>query len=266
MMRMKAMRIALVAVALTVIFAPAALAEEDEWQFGIGTGFFGLNIDGDVGITTALGPVDLDASMTGDEVRDLLESAFGFGGFAAKGKWAILYAGTYLELEDTITGVGPLGSPVSSTVTFTQHGAEVAAAYRFALKGKNAWSVLGGLRYTKHEYDLGLSIDNDPPNPPAELARNIDHDWTDLLIGLTHARQINDRWTWTNRLDAGFGGSDGTFFYNTSFNWQFAESWAMGIYGQITSIDFENDNRGDPDWYAYDANEYGLGLSILYTF
>lgn len=249
----------LILAALTMVLGSPAVAQ-DEWEFGIGTGFFGLNIDGDEGFTTALGPVDLDASLDSDEVREILESFFGLGGYAAKGKWVIRYSAQQLELEDSLGGTGPLGVPVSAGGTFNGSGAEVSAAYRFALKGKHAWSVLGGIRYTKHEYDFALNIGGAP------LARNIDQDWTDFIIGFTHGYQISEKWTWSNRLDAGFGGSEGTYFFNTSFDWQFAESWALGLFGQITSVEFENDNRGDPDWYLYDADEFGLGVNILFKF
>ena len=142
---------------------------------------------------------------------------------------------------------------------------EFTAARRFAVKGKHAFSVLGGVRYSMHEYFFALVVDNNPPNPPAAFIRNIDQDWTDVLIGLTHGTQLSEKWTWSNRVDAGFGGSEGTYFLNTSFGWQFAKSWALNLYAQDTSIEYENDNRGDPDWYLYDADEFGAGVSILYT-
>jgi hypothetical protein len=257
----------MIVAALTFALAPAAVAK-DEWEFGIGTGFFGLNIDGDAGISTiqdfpgapAGTPLLLDASLEFDEVRELLESAFGLGGFAAKGKWVIQYSFAQMELEDDISGATDGGVPVAAGLTFTGSGAEVTAAYRFAVTGKHAWSVLGGARYTKHEYDFDLTIG------AATLARDIDQDWTDVLVGLTHGNQLSMKWTWSNRLDGGFGGSEGTYFFNSSANWQFAKSWALGLYGQIMSIEFENDDPGDPDWYLYDAEEFGVGFNVLYTF
>jgi hypothetical protein len=251
--------------AAALALAPNVVAQ-DKWKHGIGTGLFALNVKGDTGFTTALGPVELEADVNFDELREVLESAFGVGGYAAKGKWTLLYSAFQLSVEDSISGTGPLRNPASAGLDATYTGGEFAAAYRFAVTGKHAWSVLGGIRYLKHEYDFGVAIDNDPPNPPATLTRNIDEDWTDLLVGLTHATRLGDRWTWSNRLDAGFGGSEGTYFFNTSFNWQFTKSWALSLYGQITSIDFENDNPGDPDYYLYDADEFGPGLNILYTF
>ena len=126
--------------------------------------------------------------------------------------------------------------------------------------------MFGGARYTGHEYDLLLAVDNMPPAAPVMLTRNIDHDWTDAVIGLSHATRLGKKWSWSTRIDAGFGGSEGTSVFNTSFGWQFVKSFALSIYAQNTMIDFENDNRGDPDWYLYDGNEFGLGFIILYTF
>lgn len=249
---------------LIMLSSPAA-AQQDEWKFGIGTGFFALNIEGDAGFATGLGPVELGASLDTGDVQELLDSAAGLGGYAAKGKWVLQYSGGQLKLEDELTGTGPMGSPTTAVASFTGTSAEFTASYRFALTGKHAWGILGGVRYTKHEFDFDLTIDNNPPNPPAAFSRDIEQDWTDGLIGLTHAARLGDKWSWSNRLDAGFGGSEGTYFLRTNFGWQFAKSWALNIYAQNVSIEYENEEPGDPDWYLYDADEYGAGLNVLYT-
>jgi hypothetical protein len=266
-MRKHAAPAVIVVAALTVMLGPAAVAQ-DEWKHGIGTGFFGLNIDGDGGFTLrALDvPIYVDMTMNNSEVRDLVNSAFGLGGSSAKGKWTLTYSVGQMELGDKVKGTTADDDPASLKVDFTATGAEFAAAYRFALTGKNAWSVLGGVRYTGHEYDFKIEIDNDPPNPPLALKRNIDEGWTDVLVGLTHGTSLSDKWTWGTRLDAGFGGSEGTYNFNTSLNWHFAKSWVLVTYGKYTSIEFENDDPGDPDWYFYDADEFGLGFNFVYTY
>jgi hypothetical protein len=257
----------MIVAAMAVMLAPAAVAK-DKWKFGIGTGFFSLNIDGDAGFSTirdfgpvtAETPILLDASLDSDEVRELMESGFGLGGFAVKDKWHIGYSLGRLELEDTLGGTTDGGTTVAATTTFTAFGGEVTAAYRFAMTGKHAWSVLGGLRHTKHEYDFGLTVGG------VTGTRNLDNDWTDVLVGITHGTQLAKKWSWSNELNGGFGGSEGTYYFKSSANWKFAKSWALGFYGKYTSIEFENDDPGDPDWYLYDADEFGLGFNILCTF
>jgi hypothetical protein len=60
-----------------------------DWSFGIGTGIFRVNFDGDMGFDTAAGPVELDVDLDADDVSDVMETAFGLGGYATDGKWMI---------------------------------------------------------------------------------------------------------------------------------------------------------------------------------
>ena len=243
------------------IFTSHAFAQ-DEWRHGIGTGIFALNLDGDQGMNTTLfGPVQVNFDLSTDEISDYVETAFGFGGFSAKGKWKILYSLQYMELGDDISGTTSVGAiPVAAKATFTATGAEVAGVYRFAQSDRNRWGVLGGLRYLKHELDSTLTIG------ASTFARNLEENWTDVLIGLTHSAIISDKWSWNTRVDVGFGGAEGTLNVDTGASWRFAESWAAKFFGKYTAQDFENSNKGDADWYLYDVDEFGLGATVLYLY
>jgi len=246
------------AVILAIFFAPVVRAQ-DEWHYGIGTGVFALNLEGDAGVGTLLGPAMVDLSLDTSEITDLLESAIGIGGYAAKGKWVLLYSYQQMELEAGVQRATQAGTPGSALVNFTGSGAELAATYRFAVKGKNAWSALFGARYIKHELLFDLDIGANA------FTREIDQDWTDALVGFTHAHPFSKKWTWTNRLDFGFGGSEGTVSFNSGFQWQPARHFAMVIFAKGTAVDFENGNPSDADWYLYDIDEFGIGLNFLYT-
>ena len=129
-----------VVVVLAMFFAPVVHAQ-GEWHSGIGTGAFALNIEGTEGFNTFLGPVVLDVSLDTSDIKDLLESAVGIGGYAAKDKWVILYAFQKMELEGGFGGATVTGTPASALVNFTGSGAELAATYRFAVTDKNAWKA-----------------------------------------------------------------------------------------------------------------------------
>ena len=91
----------LLAVAPLLLLGPGVQAQ-DSWKFGLGTGFFSMAIDGDIAFAdSGVLEIDLDNSDT----SDLMESAFGFGGYAAKGKWRILYSLGRLTLEDDDGGL-----------------------------------------------------------------------------------------------------------------------------------------------------------------
>ncbi len=230
------------------------------WTHGIGTGISFTNLDGETGFDTALGPVRIEVDMDSDEFDEIVETAFGLGGFSSKGKWTLSYSGSYLELEDGESGSGPLGIPVSSTVNQEIIAAEFSAAYRFAVTGKHAWSVLGGVRYVDHSYEIDLEVGM------FSSRQTIDNDWTDLLIGITHAYPFSKKLAWTNQLDGGFGGSEGTLHFNTALQWRVAKSWNLTFSGDYRAVDFENASEGASDWYLYDVDEFGFGLGFAYIF
>lgn len=119
-----------------------------------------------------------------------------------------------------------------------------------------------GARYTKHELSADIrstGLINNHRN------REIDNDWTDVLIGFLADVPLAENWTWNNRVDAGYGGSDGTYFFYTGVAWQFHKHWATTLYGSYTAVDFENGNKGDADWYLYDVDQSAVGLNILFT-
>jgi hypothetical protein len=235
---------------------------QDEWTHGIGTGLFLLNLDGAQGFDTVSGPIEADLDLDTSELKDLIETAFGFGGFAKKGKWNIQYSLQYMELADAASGAIGL-TPVALDITFEASGAEVAGVYTFAKSGQNLWGVLGGVRYTKHKFASNLAI-----GPPISttLSNNFEHNWTDVLIGLTHTHIMSKEWLWNTRFDAGFGGSEGTYLFNTGATWIFAESWMATFFGKYVAVDFENGSRGNADWYLYDVDEFGIGATVLYVF
>ena len=57
--------------------APAALAQEDGWRFGVGTGLMSFSLDGDIGFATSAGGVVVDVDLDNSDTADLFESAFG---------------------------------------------------------------------------------------------------------------------------------------------------------------------------------------------
>jgi hypothetical protein len=239
-------------VLMVISYASVSYAE---WSYGIGTGFFRLNAKGDQGFNTQSGAVEFKIDLDPDDFSDLAESAFGFAGYATDGTWMVQYSFSNLELEDTTSS-----GPVSVTIGFDMTGAEITVGHPVYRTPKMILGVLGGVRYTKHELSADVTVAGGTVN------WSIDNDWTDLLVGLTLAVPLAEKWVWNNRVDAGFGGSEGTYSGNTGVTWRFYKGWAGTLYGKYTAVDFENGSRGDSDWYLYDVDEFGVGLAILYNF
>jgi len=244
--------------------ATHAFAEDaqDGWTFGIGTGINSLWVKGDQGWNSLLtgGPVTLNLDLTPNDIQDAMKTAFGFGGFAARGQWKILYSLKYMELEGDGNGTTPGGIPVYAKSNFKVSGATVAGVYQFAKTGKGVWGALGGVRYTKQKLTNSLTVGG------STAQNEISQHWTDVVVGLTNNYYFSMAWAWNTQVDAGFGGSNGTYHINTGPTWRFAQSWVAGAAVDYTDNNFENGSRGDPDWYLYKPTETAVGLSITYLF
>ena len=138
----------LLAAAVLVLSTQGALAQ-DEWHFGIGTGFGTLALDGDIGFRGFKGDIDLDNS----ETSDLVESAFGLAGFASKGNWAILWSAGSLTLEDDDKGL---------EAEWDRVAVELAGVYSFVNSERNR---LGYLVIVVEAHEDGVSVSASSSSP-----------------------------------------------------------------------------------------------------
>jgi hypothetical protein len=195
-----------------------------DWSFGIGTGIFRVNFDGDIGYNIEynnIGPVEHDVDLDADDVSDVMETAFGLGGYATDGKWMIQYSFGMLELEDDASVVLSSGDSVYSKIGFDKTNAELTVGY----------PIYHDARYTDHEIDRDLTI-----NGTRVASRDIDEDWTDALFGISADIPFAEKWMWNNKFNAGFGGSEGTYFAQTGVTWRFLKHWSASLYGKYTAV------------------------------
>lgn len=226
-----------------------------EWQYGVGTGLYQLNIDGDIGFTTMGGtPVESSVELDPEDISDLMTSAFGLEGYASNGKWMLTGGFSYLELE----GDGSRG-PVAMSLDFETVTASAMVGYLFYMDHGLSVRGHGGLRYTSHHFDSDITL---TPGPTS--SRSIDEDWVDAIIGLTAVWQFAEEWFWRNQAVAGFGGSEGMFFAQTGIDWRFHKNWSTSLFANTRAVDYESGDVGDSDYYSYDADEFGWGLNVMF--
>jgi hypothetical protein len=247
---------------IVVSFASVSYAK---WSYGIGTGFFGLNIDGTLGIhTNQAGPVDIDIDMDASDTRDLMESVFGFGGYATDDTWVIRYSFVTMELEGSDSTYQPqITSDLFSKAKYEWTGAEITVGYPIYRTSYATITLDGGLRYTKQEISTTLIFTGGVNE--TEL-NNYDNDWTDLLVGATATVPLSDKWAWTVTGNAGFGDSEGTYMGSTAVNWRFFKKLSASLYYKYIAVEYKTGSRGSSHWYHYDADEFGLGINVLYNF
>ena len=256
----------LLLILILVFTLSVSTTAQAEWNYGIGTGLMLLNFEGDVGLDlNVLGtPAIFDLDLDPDDVQDLMETAFGFGGFATNGTWKILYSFATLELADDQTVLTRDGlTTIDGEFSFTGTSGEIVVAY--PVSGSDAFRlhVYTGARYTNHELS-GDVVATGAIN--GSQSRDIDESWVDALIGIMADVPLADKWAWNTRVDGGFGGSEGTYMVNTGVSWRIHRKWSASLFGKYTAVEFENAEEGDADWYLYDVDESGVGLNFLYLF
>jgi hypothetical protein len=235
-----------------------AQANESKWKFGIGTGLFGLNLDGTIGMDIPLlgGAQKIDIDMDSSDVRDVMDTAFGFGGYATNGTWLIDYSLVYLRLEDR--GSDSSHGIDSAKFKYEASGFELLAGYPVLRNANIILYLHGGVRYTRHESRVNVTISG------THYTSKIDEDWVDGVIGVSANIPVAETVMWNNRITAAYGGSDGTYSVNSGLAWRFHKNWSTSLYGKFTAVEFENRSKGSSDWYLYDVNEFGAGVNILF--
>ena len=244
-----------------ILLSSAAYAE---WHFGIGTGLSFNNIDGKQGFNSLLlGPIKYDVQLDPKDFNDMTKTAFGFGGYVTDGTWLIQYSYANIELEDKASEYVPAyASTATLKVNFKMTGAELTVGYPVYKTPYLVVLVDGGARYTKHKFDNSLKVTGALTGGGSN---EFDHSWTDAVLGVSVNVPFAEQWTWNNRLNAGFGGSDGTYFASTGVTWRFLKHWAASIVGKYAAVKYENGSKSDSDWYYYDADESSIGLVVLFN-
>ena len=240
-----------------VFFIALTTSANAEWHFGIGTGLSATETKGEQGVnvvTNNIGPVKWDI-----DPGDFVDTGFGLGGFATDGKWMIQSSFSYLELSDeTLETVGV--NTVRGKFNFDISNVEFTVGYPIYQNKNLVLRGYSGLRYTKHNVGAKVVVDD-----VTRTDRDIDEDWTDVLLGLSTSVPFATQWSWNSKFDAGFGGSEGSYCVNTGIAYNFATHWSATIYGQFRTTEYENGTEADEDWYFYDLDETSLGINISYA-
>lgn len=243
---------------LAVVFGTPAYAE---WNAAIGTGISRTQVKGDQGVgTERLGPVLTGVDLSPGDFNDLMKSSISMEVSMTDGTWMVDFSAGLQEFEDRSFTLLSDGATLRSNMDFDATSAEITVGRQVY---RHPWVVLGvhgGLRYDRHKLSVDL-------RRGATTERvNVDENWTDVLIGMSADIPFAEKWLWSNKMNGGFGGSEGTYFLSSGVTWRFHPRWSTEVYGDYTAIDYENGKKGDTDWYVYDVDEFIWGLNILFHF
>lgn len=225
-----------------VAFAAVSFAQA-EWKFGIGAGAGAFDIDGDLTLAGNTGDLEYDS---GD-----MESAISLQAYAATGAWVFRTSVFSFEVE---ADQRPTPGVVLQDSNFEQSIWDLTAGYKWVEGGAWTLTTYAGLR----------SVSQEMTGP--DISGDFDNSWTDAIFGASATYALNEKWFWSSALEAGFGGSEGSFGANTGLTWRFGMKWSASAVLSWSAAEYEEGEEGDADYYLYDATMTKLGLGIMYHF
>lgn len=233
-----------------------------DWKYGIGTELGALDVSGDGGFSSQLGPIKFDASLSPSEIIDYLTSTFSINGFASKNKYTINYRIWRLELGDTVSGTLPVSDlKIDFALTQTSQGADVNFEYILNTQPDSLWSCLIGLYHVSQEYKTSTNIFD-----KRLLSSHKGADWTDLYIGIKNQYALSETLVWENSFRIGAGGSDGYSAFNSSLVKTWSPAWETSLALNVASFDYQNGEPIEQNFYLYNATETTFNVGITYLF
>ena len=251
-------------VVFTCLLGVSSASAQKKWHFGIGTGLTRLNAEGDLGLNLGqFGPVEMEFDLAPEDFDDLRESAIGFGGYITNGTWMVQYSIAQLKYAGSPGRSTPSIQQVTGELSYDKTTGGISVGYTVYKRGKLSIQPYVGFRYLKQELGVDLTIVG---QDTVAFSKGVDNNWTDVLIGTSLNVALSKKIGWSASFDAGFGGSNGTYRVATGISWRVWKFLSLHPNAYYMAVDYENGERIDEDWYLYDADEFGWGLSFLLNF
>lgn len=240
----------------------AGAVESDAWQYEVTPYILAAGLDGSVGVRGVTSDIDMSIS----DVLDDFEAGFMGLLTARKGPWMYSLEGVYFKLADqgakTVTGpFGHVAVDGALELTTKMYVYQGSVGYRL-LDGTTTVDVIGGLRYTKLDVDMTVTINTTPGIvfPGGTRSASGSESWTDGVVGARVQHPVSDHVSLLGYADVGGGGSDLTYQLIAGANWEFNKGYTAKLGYRLLDWDYEEDGTV---WDMTASGPY-LGLGIRF--
>ena len=236
--------------------------EADAWQYEITPYALTAGLEGTAGVRGVTSDIDMSIS----DVLDDFEAGF-MGLFSArKGPWMYSLEGVYFKLADqpAHSVTGPFGRVTVNgalDLTTKMYVYQGSIGYR-VLDGDTSVDVIGGLRYTKLDLDMSVTLTTTPGIvfPGGTRSASGSESWTDGVVGALVQHSVSDQVALIGYADVGGGGSDLTYQLIAGANWEFNKGYTAKAGYRLLDWDYE---EGGNVWDMTASGPY-LGLGIRF--
>lgn len=211
----------------------ATAQRTDESFFRITPYLWMLGLDG----TTAVLGQDTDVDASFSDILDVLNIALSVNmEWNTQSNWFFVLDPMWADLEMGIESIG--GTPAGGKVEIELIIADALVGYSV----NENFGVYAGARY--YDQDITIVPNNLPVQP------TLGDDWTDFLLGVRAAGNLNENWMMAGRLDGAVGGDSDSAWY------------AQFVFSRIFG---KNDNMHlDLGWRYYDVDYVsGSGVTLF---
>lgn len=254
-------RVHLTALLLPMLLAGGAQAAEefsdpDKWRIKLTPLLWVAGVDGEAETRFGTGG---STSSSFDDVVANLDFGFMMHAEVAKGKWAILFDGIYIDIGTE--GSGPFGGDVEGDVRLAM--ADVGVAYQFfevplSNSEKTPRLLIDGIVGARY---IGLKVELDPE---VGRSRSRSTDLIDPYVGARLTLPLNDQFT------LGFKGTVGGFGVGSELDWTigiFADyrvaTWCSFLLGyHVMGLEIEDGGRFDG--LDFDATFHGPIIGVTF--
>ncbi len=236
-------------------------ATASDWQWTVVPYVWATDTTADVSIDPYL---DMESTVTFDELVDNLEVGGQFHVEAARNKWAFFLDFTYLlasDDQDLPDGSPPLGG-ANIDAEITNIFAEVGAAFRvFGEPGLDGVDVFAGVRVIDTEVELDASLAG-PFGQSGDV--NASDTLADGFVGARIGKTFGSNWAASLRADVGTGDTDLTWNVQGMLAYQFGENNRFAAALAYRYMEIEMDVAGGGQDIEIELTMSGPALAFVY--
>ena len=246
-----------IAAAALLVSSTAWSQDSDSWEWRVIPYFWGVNIDGTMGI----GPIENDLDVSLSDILDNLDIGASLAGQFSKGQHGFHVDYTYLRLKPDANELpsppfAP-GSEIKPKMTVNL----LEAGYNWLFT--DAQTLVIGARYLDLEMRMAPVLTGPAPIDPDPLTAG--PSWVDYFVGLQSRHNVGDNWGFNFYGTIGAGGSDLPWTLQATFDRRFRNENALHLGFRVWGLDYsENDNSLNAR-ASLDATMYGFLLGYEFN-
>lgn len=242
--------------AAAVLIGAGSAEAQDVWEFNITPYVWMAGIEGDVAPASGL-PTNSVSLSFGDLLENLEYGAFLFAS-ARRNDWVLFFDGSTVKVDST----EKVGSPDVDSVglSSTTSNMTIAAGRTVARTEVYRVDVYAGARFWWLDNEFTINASEAAGSGKAKISS--DASWSDPLVGVAGAYDLNDKWSLYGQADiGGFGaGSELQWSFLAGATYAINDTISLAGAWRALSVDYRKDGT------VYDVTQTGPILGLTFRF